>query len=153
MPRAPGGTRFFPSAATHSPATQISPASGSSRPAISRSVVVLPHPLGPSSATVSPSARSRETLSTTVRWPKSFVTSTSRRKASGIARNLLCFSPDEQAEQSERREDHADLHQGQRRDLARRRVGDQRVNPDRQRGLARRSDQRRRAQFAEREYE
>src|SRR5262245_642999 len=119
MPRAPGGTRFFPFAATHSPAIQISPESGSSRPAIGRSVVVLPHPLAPSSATVSPSATSSETFSTIVCRPNLFVTSRSRRKASGIARNLLCFSPGEQSEQGERREDHADLHQGQGRDFVR----------------------------------
>src|SRR5262245_17116208 len=154
MPRAQGGTRFLPFAATRSPAIQISPESGSSRPATRRSVVVLPHPLAPSSATVSPSATSRETLSTTVRRPNRFVTPTSRRKASGIARNLLCFlSPCEMAEQREWREGHANLHQGHGRDFARRRVGDQRVNPDRQRGLPRRGDQRRRAKLAEREYE
>ena len=38
------------SASASMPATRIEPASGRSRPAIMRSVVVLPAPFGPSSA-------------------------------------------------------------------------------------------------------
>src|SRR5882672_4669931 len=111
--------RFLPFAATHSPAIHISPASGSSRPAISRSVVVLPHPLAPSSATVSPSTTSSETRSTTARGPNRFVTSRSRRKASGIVCDLLrFFLSGKQTEQDERRNDHRDLRQRQRRDFA-----------------------------------
>src|SRR2546422_3675578 len=119
MPRAFGGTRFLPFAATHSPAIHISPASGFPKPAIIRSVVVLPHPLAPSSATVSPSATSSEARSTTVRDPNRFVTSTTRRKASAIVCDLLrFFLYGEQAEQDERRDDHQDLRQRQRRDFA-----------------------------------
>src|SRR5215471_18969548 len=39
---------------------KISPASGVSNPATIRKVVVLPHPLGPSKVTISPSYTSRE---------------------------------------------------------------------------------------------
>src|SRR5438874_2321335 len=41
------------------PPTWTSPASGRSRPAMSRSVVVLPQPLGPSSVTSEPAATSK----------------------------------------------------------------------------------------------
>ncbi len=41
--------------------TAISPARGRSRPAMERSVVVLPHPLGPSSVKSLPSGTSKET--------------------------------------------------------------------------------------------
>src|SRR5688572_14314409 len=45
------------------------PASGASRPAINRSVVVLPAPVGPSSTTNSPSRIVRVTLCTASVWP------------------------------------------------------------------------------------
>ncbi len=48
---------------TVSPRISISPASGSSSPAIARSSVVLPQPLGPSSTTNSPGFTSSETSS------------------------------------------------------------------------------------------
>jgi hypothetical protein len=43
------------------PETTISPASGRSRPAMHRSVVVLPHPDGPSRVNISPTATSNPT--------------------------------------------------------------------------------------------
>ena len=43
------------------PRTAISPDRGRSRPAIERSVVVLPHPLGPSRVKSRPSGTSNET--------------------------------------------------------------------------------------------
>ena len=46
------------------PASQISPLSGTSSPAISRSSVVLPQPLGPRMTTASPAATSSDTPST-----------------------------------------------------------------------------------------
>src|SRR3989442_9528761 len=49
---------------------QISPASGASKPAIMRSVVVLPHPEPPPSETGSPSRPSRESPSTATAEPK-----------------------------------------------------------------------------------
>src|ERR1700761_1927163 len=51
---------------TGSPLSRMSPVVGSSRPAIMRSTVDLPHPDGPSSTMNSPSVTSRLTLSTAV---------------------------------------------------------------------------------------
>jgi len=48
---------------------RIVPAVGSSSPAISRSIVVLPHPDGPSSVTSDPAAMTSETRSTAVTSP------------------------------------------------------------------------------------
>ena len=57
MPRLSIGTRCrAPGAARQRPASVISPASGVSSPARSRSVVVLPQPEGPSSVKNSPGA-------------------------------------------------------------------------------------------------
>src|SRR5215207_4663746 len=64
-----GGTRV-----TSLPWMRIVPALGSSNPAISRSRVVLPQPLGPSRAKNSPRAISSETPSTAVTSPKRLVT-------------------------------------------------------------------------------
>ena len=50
--------------ATVRPRSVMLPPSGRSRPAISRSNVVLPHPEGPSSVTKAPCATSRSTWST-----------------------------------------------------------------------------------------
>ncbi len=49
--------------------TAISPALGSTKPAIRRSVVVLPQPEGPSRQTMSPCSILSETSSTTARSP------------------------------------------------------------------------------------
>jgi hypothetical protein len=51
------------------PFTRMSPSSGRSSPAISRSVVLLPQPLGPSSVSVSPRYSSKLTRSTAVVAP------------------------------------------------------------------------------------
>src|SRR5919199_5917401 len=53
----------LPGEPTSLPSSQISPASGSSRPAISLREVVLPHPLGPSRTSSSPSSTSKLTSS------------------------------------------------------------------------------------------
>ena len=55
MPRSLGGTKVFGPLTTLSPIL-ISPVVGFSKPAIMRSIVVLPQPDGPSSVTNSPSA-------------------------------------------------------------------------------------------------
>src|SRR3972149_2921390 len=56
-PRASGGTNSRPPArATIRPPIRISPSSGASKPAMSRSVVVLPQPEGPTSPRISPPA-------------------------------------------------------------------------------------------------
>src|SRR5690606_9793598 len=67
-----GGTITFclPSVEyTTLPLTSISPASGVSSPAIHRSMVVLPHPLGPSSDTKSPGSISNDTSSSATAEP------------------------------------------------------------------------------------
>src|SRR3989338_8813002 len=51
--RASGGTQK-PLPATGAPSSRMTPSSGTSNPAINRSVVVLPQPLGPRSARISP---------------------------------------------------------------------------------------------------
>src|SRR3954463_7299986 len=53
--------------------TLISPSDGSRKPAISRKVVVLPQPDGPSRQTSCPWSIRSETLSTTASSPKRFV--------------------------------------------------------------------------------
>ncbi len=58
---------------TSSPSTVIVPDVGSLKPAIIRSVVVLPQPDGPSSEKNSPLARSRSRSSTTVAPSKTLV--------------------------------------------------------------------------------
>jgi hypothetical protein len=63
--RRSGGVQL-PLPATHFPATSISPASGSSKPAIRRSSVVLPQPDGPRSATNSP--RSMQSRASSTAW-------------------------------------------------------------------------------------
>src|SRR5512136_654144 len=53
------------------PPSRISPAVGATKPAIMRSVVVLPHPDGPSSTTSSPWGMSRSTSATA--WESPYV--------------------------------------------------------------------------------
>src|SRR3954470_10008362 len=64
MPRCRAAT-----SATLRPWIRTSPASGQSRPAMIRSSVVLPEPEGPSSASNSPCATLRSTLSSAVKLP------------------------------------------------------------------------------------
>src|SRR5713226_3585061 len=59
----------------------ISPASGCSSPATIRNVVVLPHPLGPSSATMLPGSIVKDSRSTALVLPNSLVSSRSRTAA------------------------------------------------------------------------
>src|SRR6266496_802232 len=59
-----GTNRFRADELTTREPSHTSPASGSSSPAIMRSVVVLPHPLGPSNTSSSPSSTSKLTSST-----------------------------------------------------------------------------------------
>src|SRR5512135_921830 len=56
---------------TISPSMAISPSSGRSSPAMHRKVVVLPHPLGPSSVNSFPSGTSKLMWSTALTWPLS----------------------------------------------------------------------------------
>src|SRR4051812_25493468 len=100
MPRSRscGGTnRLLAGSETVSPLIAIEPLLGASRPAMQRSVVVLPQPLGPSSVTNSPSATSNEIEWMTVSVPKDltrFLTAMAmidcsfyRRRAPGIAQS------------------------------------------------------------------
>src|SRR3954452_6283774 len=68
---------------TSVPSSTIRPASGVSRPAIIRSVVVLPQPLGPSSEKNSPSPISSDRSSTAAALPNRLLTSTSAIAATG----------------------------------------------------------------------
>ena len=66
--------RWGGSRSSRSPPIQISPVSGRSKPAISRSSVVLPEPLSPRMVRNSPGATSSETSRSTVRAPKLLAT-------------------------------------------------------------------------------
>ena len=74
-----------------SPSSRMRPASGVSKPAITRSSVVLPQPDGPSSAKNSPSLISSETPSTAVTRAERLVTpsiaSSVRGRSGAIARD------------------------------------------------------------------
>src|SRR5262245_19348414 len=70
------GRRFAGTFVTSVPWRTMRPASGSSKPATMRRVVVLPHPLGPSSEKNSPSSISSDTSSTAGSAPKSLLTPT-----------------------------------------------------------------------------
>src|ERR1051326_7306599 len=78
--------------------SQISPSSGSSRPAIIRSVVVLPQPLGPSRTSSSPSSTSKLTSSTAGRLlPLNSLTSPRTLTAHGHeVDSLACTIPEAQ---------------------------------------------------------
>ena len=66
-----GATKMrFSEANTTRPSTSIEPDRGRSSPAIDRSVVVLPQPLGPSSVNSAPSGTSNDTSCTALTtWP------------------------------------------------------------------------------------
>src|SRR3984957_2489585 len=118
MSRVPGG-----SCVTPRPSIQIDPASGRSRPVMSRSVVVLPAPLGPSNTTNSPLSIANDKSRTASIGPKRLLTWRSVTSAMAGARGGR--SPDRDAglrvEQrrriaTKRQPDHlADLHRQARR--------------------------------------
>ena len=83
MLRRSGGSVFCGDETTRSP-TRISPAVGSTKPAISRSVVVLPQPDGPSRQTSVPCSIVIETSSTTAFGPYFFVNPRSSTDATGF---------------------------------------------------------------------
>src|SRR6059036_570648 len=119
----------------------MSPAVGSMNPLMSRSSVVLPHPLGPSRVTKPPGATSRLTSSTARVWPYRFVTCsrvTATSRVSRIAtrwglsgarrRSRLAEDP-ELAEPTQRdRDDHDEG--GDRIDLRRKDVAEPRPDLD-----------------------
>src|SRR5688500_833395 len=83
----PTARRRGPTSLTRRPPKRISPASGRSKPAIMRRVVVFPHPEPPTSATSSPGAMSSDSASTATAPPKRLVRP--RRLMSTSARVLL----------------------------------------------------------------
>src|SRR5256886_2190652 len=89
------GRRFAGTSVTSFPFRTIRPASGSSKPATIRSVVVLPQPLGPSSEKNSPSPISSVTSSTARCVPKRLLTPTrpiaGRGSFSGILDRVYCL--------------------------------------------------------------
>src|SRR6266487_3256577 len=80
--RRSGGTTDWTVDSTRPP-TRISPPSGLSRPAISRKVVVLPQPDGPSSDTNSPLSTARLSPLTAPKSPNRLCKLSSRRKLIG----------------------------------------------------------------------
>src|SRR6476620_11020388 len=82
MLRRSGGTVFCGDETTRSP-TRISPAVGSTKPAMSRSVVVFPQPDGTSRQTSVPCSIVIEMLSTTAWGPYFFVNPRSSTDATG----------------------------------------------------------------------
>src|SRR5262249_53123216 len=80
MSRVPGGSRV-----TSRPSMKTVPASGRSRPVTSRSVVVLPAPLGPKRTTNSPSLTASERSRTASTWPKRLLMCRSETLAMGFA--------------------------------------------------------------------
>ena len=84
--RSNGGRR-----ATSSPPSSTRPWSGSSKPAIRRSVVVLPEPEGPSIVKNSPWPTSRSMRSTATKSPKRFSRST--RRMSGTPSAAVAAAP------------------------------------------------------------
>src|ERR1700742_4544425 len=83
MLRRSGGSVFWGDDTTRSP-TRISPIVGSTKPAIRRSVVVLPQPDGPSRQTSVPLAIVNEMSSTTAFEPYFFVNPRNSTDATGF---------------------------------------------------------------------
>src|SRR5258708_33942711 len=80
---------------TGEPPISTSPSVGSTRPAIMRNVVVLPQPLGPSSATSSPAAMRSVTLSTAVLVANTFV---KPEMARSVALSVTASAPEDLVE-------------------------------------------------------
>src|SRR5512133_2345516 len=87
---------------TSSPSSRILPDEGSSRPAIMRSVVVLPQPDGPSSTKNSPSAIRNDESRTAVKSPKRFCRFSSRISATALLRKVTGDEETQRAGQDDR---------------------------------------------------
>ena len=72
------------------PSSRMRPSSGVSKPASIRNSVVLPQPLGPSSAKNSPALMSSDSRSTALTAPNFFTTASMR--SSGMSASLACGS-------------------------------------------------------------
>src|ERR1051325_11677371 len=92
MLRRSGGSVFCGDDTTRSP-TRTSPSVGSTKPATSRNVVVLPQPDGPSRHTSLPCSIVNETLSTTAFGPYFFVNPRNSTDATGYLSKA--FNPHE----------------------------------------------------------
>src|SRR5919108_4543467 len=106
------GRRFAGTVVTSFPCSTMLPASGRSKPATIRSVVVLPHPLGPSSEKNSPSAISSDTSSTALTPPNRLLTPTrpiAPRCSSGIPASLFRSSEERGDELERDRDDQVDV--------------------------------------------
>src|SRR5947208_753924 len=79
----PMSRRCTAKSVTSRPPTTMRPWSGVSKPAMSRSVVVLPHPDGPNSAKNSPARMSSDTASTALTVPAKHLQTASRRIEAG----------------------------------------------------------------------
>src|SRR5467141_2079574 len=120
MPRFSGGSER-PGAEIARPSSSMVPSVGSRKPAIIRSVVVLPQPEGPSSETNSPRARASVARSTAVKAPKRQVTSRRASLLTGLRAHARArpaqheVAPDHpKADHHQRHRDH-DEHEADRR--------------------------------------
>src|ERR1700716_3805778 len=111
--RLSAGMSIFAGGSTNVVASQrIVPRSGFTKPAIDSSVVVLPHPLGPSSVNSSPSATLKLTSSSTTFSPKRFV------RFSMLTLGTTATSPNALEQQGAQRQHHdgdRKLQHGERR--------------------------------------
>src|SRR5687768_1890592 len=116
MPRRSGGTTRVGVESVTSP-VRIAPSSGAMKPAISRSRVVFPQPLGPSKVTNSRSRTSSERSRTAVTPPNRLVTRSMRMPAMGSAGRRRVEpgapAPDPRGQQDRGRDD-GHGHDGQR---------------------------------------
>src|SRR5262249_33173180 len=141
------------------PATSISPAIGFSSPAIERSVVVLPQPEGPSSVNSFPSGTSNETFCAALTAPPrslAYSVKSDLTLSTFPSRSILCFRnsepPADELRQHDHQEQRDDQHDAERRKLHvlpilpqlpyhdRYHLGARRVEQDRARQLADRDD-------------
>src|SRR5919198_3141205 len=120
--RRSGGTTDCTVDSTRSP-TRISPPSGLSRPAISRRVVVLPQPDGPSSDTNSPLSTARLSPLTAPKSPNRLCKLSSRRKPIGgglltNAQVALADHPRHKPDHAQRQHQQHNAHHSRRLQLA-----------------------------------
>src|SRR6516225_1587961 len=87
---------------TSSPSSRIFPNEGSSRPAIMRSVVVLPQPDGPRRTKKSPSATVKDASCTAVKSPKRFCRFSRRISAMALFRKVAADEKPDGADQDHR---------------------------------------------------
>src|SRR3954468_3046408 len=100
------------------PPTLISPARGFSRPAIERSVVVLPQPLGPSSVKSFPAGTSKLTSwAARMTWPRSSLYSVQRPLTFSTSGFPYSETASDQLGDEDQEEQADDEHHAERRKL------------------------------------